>query len=361
MTVSLPQEKLTTSSVPARRDSSEDRVERGLSLLVFLRERGIIVLWLLMVVGFSIWAAPYFGTFANAALVANAASITAIFAAGVAFGVLGGILDLSLAGTASLAGVLCGEALHAGLPTWLAVIIGLAVGPVVGFVNAAIVQRGVPALIVTIATLSIMTGLASVISGGIAIDGLDQLHALGTDTYLGIPAPVYVAAALFIVGTIFMTQTRGGVRLVSVGGNAEAVRRAGVNVTFYTTLGFVLCGFCAALGGVVIAAFTTSASPAPNLQLLFDALTAVALSGMPLSGGRGSFPRVLVGALIIQTISSALAIKNVQPYWSTATTGFLLVAALLLERFLGNRISGRLVRSRPAGLATLAPSKKAKS
>ena len=136
--------------------------------------------------------------------------------------------------------------------------------------------------------------------------------------------------------------------MLSVGGNAEAVRRVGVSARGYILLGFVLISTCAALGGIVIAAFVTSATPTPDTTVLFDALTAVALSGMPLSGGRGSLPRVLIGALIIQTISSALVIKNIQPYWSTACTGALLVGALLLEHTLGTAVANRVVERKPA-------------
>src|SRR5690242_11861615 len=103
--------------------------------LVFVRDRGIIVLWLLMLVVFSVWAAPTFGTFVNATLIADAAAITAIFAAGVAFGVLAGLLDLSPPGTAAVAGIICGKALLAGAPTLVAILAGVAVGPLVGAFN----------------------------------------------------------------------------------------------------------------------------------------------------------------------------------------------------------------------------------
>jgi ribose transport system permease protein len=318
------------------------------TVLVFARERGIIVLWVLMLLVFSFWAAPHFATFTNATLIMNAAAITAIFAAGVAFGVMTGLLDLSLPGTAVVAGVVTGKILTAGGPVWVAILAGLLVGPIVGAANAVIVLRGLNPLVVTIGTLSVLTGLASVITGGVAVDDLSALHFIGTDSYFGVPAPVYVTAGVFLVGTVFMTQTREGSRLLCVGGNAEAVRRAGVDARRYILLGFMLVGACAAIGGIVIAAFVTSASPVPSTTILFEALTAVALSGMPLTGGRGSLPRVLIGALIIQTIASALVIKNVQPYWSTVLTGVLLVLALLGERLVSVAVANRLVEQRAA-------------
>ena len=104
----------------------------------------------------------------------------------------------------------------------------------------------------------------------------------------------------------------------------------------------MLVSTCAAIGGIVIAAFVTAASPTPSPTILFEALTAVALSGMPLTGGRGSLPRVLVGALIIQTIASALTIKGVRPYWSTLFTGVLLLVGLAVERLISAAVANRV-------------------
>jgi ribose transport system permease protein len=330
--------------------------------LVFLRDRGILVLWLLMVAVFAVWAQPYFLTLDNAALVANAAALTAIFAASVAFGVLSGALDLSVPGTATVSAVVAARLISGGQPVWVGLLSAVAVGVVVGLANAALVQRGLNPLVVTIAALTVLGGLAQVIAGGVPVTGISQLTWMGSSQYLGVPAPVFVVAALYLAGWVFLTQTRAGARLLAVGGNVEAVRRVGVRADRYRALGFVLSGVCAAVGGLVVMATTTQASPNPSVDLLFSALTAVALSGMPLTGGRGSLPRVLVGALIIATIASALIIRGIPPYWATVATGTLLVAALGFERIMSAAVARRLapsptaqVEGTPAVPATTAP------
>ena len=93
---------------------------RAVSALVFVRDQGIFVLWGVIIVVFSFWCAPYFATLDNALLVANAAALTAIFAAGVGFGVMTGVLDLSLPGTAAFASCLTGWLMTNGVPMWLA-------------------------------------------------------------------------------------------------------------------------------------------------------------------------------------------------------------------------------------------------
>ncbi len=301
------------------------------------------MLWLLLVVVFAFWAEPYFFTWTNARLVANAAALSAVFAAAVAFGILSGALDLSIPGTAALcrrgrrqAASRTGS--RVGGPSSPAIAVGIGVG----LVNGLLIQRGLNPLVVSIATLTVVGGIANLVAGGVAIRNITQLDWAGRGRPFGIPSMVLVVAVLYFVAWVFLTRTRGGARLQAVGGSAEAVRRIGVNADLYRILGFVLGGTCGALAGLATVATTRQASPSASVSLLFAALTAVALSGMPLTGGRGSFPRVLVGTLIIATINSALVIRGIQPYWTTIITGVLLILALAFEKVMTSAVTARL-------------------
>jgi ribose transport system permease protein len=316
---------------------------RAVAVLVFLRDRGIFLLWGVLLVVFAFWCAPYFATVDNALLVANAAAITALFAAGVGIGIMTGVLDLSLPGTAALASCVCGWLLTHGQSTAVGLVAGLGVGVLVGVANGVISLRGFNPIIITIGSLSVLSGLAAVVAGGYTFPGLDQLSFMGTDRYFRVPAPVYVVAVVFVVGTLFLTRTRDGIRLMAVGGNAEAARRAGIPSPRYRVLGFVISGLLAALGGLVSTAVVTEASPQASPAIIFSALTAVALAGVALTGGRGSLPRVLVGALILATIANGLTIRGIQPYWATVWTGVLLLGSLWLERVIQTSVSDRLM------------------
>jgi ribose transport system permease protein len=326
------------------------RDSTAIRLLIFARDRGIFVLWLVLLVGFALWCRPFFATVSNAILIANAAALTAVFAAGVAIGVMSGALDLSIPGTAAVAGCTCGWLLTHGQPVWLGIAAALAIGGLVGVVNGLITLRGFNPIIVTIGTLSALSGLAAVIAGGYTIPGLSGLTFMGTRRYGGIPAPVWIVAAVFLVGTVFLTRTLHGIRFMAVGGNPEAVRRAGLSSARYKVLGFAISGTCAALGGLITTALVTEASPDASPGIIFNALTAVALAGVALSGGRGSLPRVLVGALILATISNGLTIRGVQPYWGTIVTGLLLLASLGVERAVSLSVSRRLVAAAAASV-----------
>ena len=359
-----------SGSAPAR-STGPDRLPRSITSLIFIRDRGIVVLWILLLILFAIVAQPYFASVSNAMLILNAGAITAIFALAIAMGVFTGSLDLSVPGVAAFAGMVCAWLIvKHDMPTWLGLAVGLGIGLGVGFINARITLLGLNPLVVTIGTLTILTGLAAVVGGGYTIPGVDKLAFMGTDTYFaipqswtvsvhpfflipdfsfqiggfdGIPAPVFVMFGVFIIMTIFFTKTRGGIRLMAVGGNSEAVRRVGLSATRYRTLGFMLSGLMAALGGLVTAAYVGEASPTASPSIIFDGLTAVALAGVSLAGGRGSLPKVLVGALILATISDGLTIAGVNPYWATVSTGVLLVGALVGDLLLTKTVSRRLV------------------
>jgi ribose transport system permease protein len=341
-----------TLSLTRTGKTGADRDPAMIRWLIFVRDRGIFVLWALLLIAFSVWANPYFASIDNAILIANAAAITAIFAAGIAVGIICGALDLSIPGTAAVAACACGWLITHGTPVWIAIGAGLLIGAVVGMANGLITLRGFNPIVVTIGTLSVMSGIAAGIAAGYTIPGLDALTFMGTERYLGVPGPVWIVAVLFATGTVFLTRTRDGIRMMAVGGNAEAVRRSGIHADRYKVLGFMISGFCAALGGLVTTAMVTEANPAANPGIIFNALTAVALAGVSLAGGRGSLPRVLVGALILGTISNALTIKGIQPYWATAVTGLLLLGSLAVEKWVSTTVSRRLVTTAQASAHT---------
>lgn len=351
--------------------ATEEHLPRSITSLIFIRDRGIFVLWVVLIVFFAIIAHPYFGTISNGLQILNAGAITSIFAAAIAVGVFSGSLDLSVPGVAAFSGMVCAWLItNAGQSVWLSLAVGLLIGLGIGFINARVSLMGLNPLVVTIGTLTILTGLAAVIGGGLTIPVLGDLDFMGTDTYFkitqswtvdvqpwfllpdfsfqfggfdGIAAPVFIMFGLFIVMTIFFTKTRGGIRLMAVGGNPEAVRRVGLSSDRYRTLGFMLSGLLAALGGLVTVAYTGQGNPSASPGIIFDGLTAVALAGVSLAGGRGSLPKVLVGALILATIFDGLTVAGSDPYWGVVATGALLLFALVGDLLLTRTVSKRLV------------------
>ncbi|MFM6977517.1 MAG: ABC transporter permease [Micrococcales bacterium] len=315
-----------------------------LSVLVFIRSWGITTLLALLLIVFSIWAAPVFGTLENFSLLLGNAAIPAVFAAAIAMGAYSGALDLSVPGTAAVSSVVMAMMIGSGIDTITSILVALLIGIAVGFGNGLIVQTGLNPLAVTIGTLSITSGLAAILTDGLPLfNNMEKLEWLGVSTYFGIPSLFYVVVFIYVVGTIFLTKTRGGIRFLAAGGNPEALRRAGVNSNAYRLLGFTLSGLIAAIGGVMNSAYTAQATPAAPTSVLFDGLTAVALSGLALSGGRGSLPKVWVGSMVVTVIGAGLLIKNIQPFWTISITGALLIAALAGEHYIGKAVAKQAV------------------
>jgi ribose transport system permease protein len=305
-----------------------------------IRARGVIVIWLVLVLFFWAWSGPAFFTINNARLVANASATTAIFGAALGLCVLAGALDLSVPGTAALAGVVCAKLLAHHAPAVVAILGAIGVGVLVGLVNGMLIEFGLNPLATTIGTLTALGGIAALMaSNEPVLLNTPALNWLGNDQYWTIPAPVFVVAVIYLAGWLLLTKTYIGIRLLAVGGNPDGARRVGLRAPAYRILGFVMSGVCAAIGGVVVAAVLAQASPAPDTSQLFQALTAVALSGIALSGGRGSFPLILFGALIIATVNSGLIIHGLAPAWATFATGALLVGALAFNQVTARTLS----------------------
>jgi ribose transport system permease protein len=319
------------------------RLPPRVSALIFIRDQGLLVLGVLLVILFSILGAPHFFTVGTGINVLNAAAITSIFAAGLGIGVMTGVLDLSVPGTAAVVGVGVALLIKSGVPVWVALIIGIMIGVLVGLLNGLVAIRGFDPLIVTIGMLSVLSGTALLLAGGYDITGMTALSFLGTQRYLGIPAPVYIAVVLFIVLTVMLKFTRAGTRLLAVGGNAEGARRVGIRTEYYRVLGFVISAVCAAVGGIVNTAYITIAQPAASTGVIFTALTAVALAGVPFVGGRGSLPKVFLGTVVLATISAGLLISGVPTFWATIATGVLLIGALALNKGTSESISRLLL------------------
>ncbi|WP_084268434.1 ABC transporter permease [Allorhizobium undicola] len=325
--------------------SGEGKLPRDVQALAFLRDQGIVVLWFVLLLGFSVWNAPYFATLDNAMLIVSASSVTAVFAAAMTVGLFAGAIDLSLPGVAALASCVTAALMqNFGMSVPVSLVLGVMVGAFCGYVNGWIVLQGLNPLVVTIGTLSVTGGLATKVVNGYSIYGLFQLEFMGSARYFGIPSHAYIVVFLFALLTVFLRYTRAGIRMRAVGGNAEAVRRAGLPERRYRLLGFILSGALAAIGGIMNMAVIGEASPSANPGVIFLALTAIALAGVSLQGGRGSLPRVLIGALILGTISDGLTIAGIEPYWATISTGLLMIVALLLDKHLTEAISFKLVR-----------------
>jgi len=242
-------------------------------------------------------------------------------------------IDLSIGAIEGFCAVVSGLcAVSLGLPWIVAIGISLATGALVGAINGAIiVYLGVPSFVTTLAMLGIVTGISLSLTGGQSIYGFPAGYQwLGQGKFLGIGVPVYIGAVLLIATQFIMRSTTLGLAFYSVGGNDRAATLIGVPVNRTKIIAFMMSGLGGAIAGILVSARLDSANPTYGTLDLLDAIAAVVIGGVALTGGVGTAIGTATGVLLIVTIRNGLNLLGINPFiQQTAIGGIILIAALI--------------------------------
>ena len=298
-----------------------------------LRRFGILIAFLLLVVVLS-FLSDSFLTVSNLLNIARQVSINAIIAAGMTFVILTAGIDLSVGSVLAFSGAIIAGLLSTGQPLLVGIGAGLLLGAMLGLVNGLIVTRGgVQPFIATLGMLTIARGATLVYTDGRPITGLpDAFVWLGAGDVGRVPVPVIIMTLVFLAAYVVLTQTVLGRYIYAIGGNEEAARLSGVNVTLYKTLAYVLSGVLAAVSGIILTARLNSAQPTAGGGYELDAIAAVVLGGTTLAGGEGSITGTLLGAFIIGVLNNGLNLLNVSSFYQQVVKGVVILLAVLLDR-----------------------------
>ena len=209
-----------------------------------------------------------------------------------------GDFDLSIGSVVACAGVLGAVVMTRTDSIALGILAALGLGAASGFVNGFVVARmKINALITTLATMQIVRGLGFIISDGKAVGiGQEGFFVLGNSAFLGVPTPVWITAACFIVFGFILNRTVFGRDTLAVGGNAEAAHLAGIPVERIKIAIFTVQGVMAAFAGVVLASRMTSGQPNAGLGFELEVISACVLGGVSLTGGPGCVGEVGVSS-----------------------------------------------------------------
>ncbi len=270
--------------------------------------------------------------------------------------IISGYIDLSVGSTLALGGVAAGTIMAGGGTPVFAVLAALGVGALVGLVNAiASPLLGLSAFITTLGTLTAVRGVAQLVSPLGANNFGEAFTYLGVGTFLAIPLAVWIAAALLILGALFLTVTPAGRHVYAIGVNRQAAHLSGVNVTRLPFLLYLASGAAAGLAGAITVARLNSA-PAGQLGVGFEltVLTAILLGGVALTGGEGNMLGVLVGVLFLGVLNNSLVQLGVTSFWQNVASGLALIAAIGIG-LLTHRLRGRLQAAEAKRIAALTP------
>ena len=257
-----------------------------------------------------------------------------IVAAAMTFVITTGGIDLSVGSVLALVAALSATLLQMGVPWPLVILAMLALGAVIGSVQGFfIAYEGIPAFIVTLAGLSIIRGVALLITGGysIPIEPSSAFVYIGRAWLFGIPLPALIAFVLLVIAALVFNETRFGRYVTGIGANAEAVRRAGVDTRRYTLLVYVISSSTAALAGIILAGRLGSGSSNSGQGFELDVIAAVVLGGTSLFGGRGSMLGTVLGALTVAVIANGLILSHLSPFLTPIVTGSIILVAIWLN------------------------------
>jgi len=276
---------------------------------------------------------PKFLELQNLSNILLQSSAVAIIAIGMTFVLLTAGVDLSVGSVMFVAVAVAGKLIFNDAPLWLGFVAAMSVGLIAGAVNAFFVTRlRIVAFIVTLAMLFVGRGFGLWLTKTRAMNMPEAVTQLGASKFLGVPGPVLVFAAICLVAHVVLTRTPFGRQVYAVGQDAEAARKAGINVTGILFAVYVTCGFCAAVSGLVSLTQTGAVSPSFGQQKEFSAIAAAVLGGVSLFGGRGSvFPGAVLGAVLIQTVENGLVIINANPYVYPLITSAIIFLAVLID------------------------------
>ncbi|AKL14284.1 TPA: ABC transporter permease [Kluyvera intermedia] len=285
----------------------------------------------------------------------NDTSILIILALGQMMVLLTKGIDLSMAANLALTGMIVAllNFHHPDIPVWALLILASVLGLVMGIINGLLVWKmGIPAIVVTLGTMSIYRGIIFLLSDG----GWINSHQMSADflglprsSLLGLPLLSWCAiAALFVVG-YFLRYSRTGRALYTAGGNATAAYYTGINAGKMQFVSFCLSGALAGFCGYLwISRFAVAYVDVAN-GFELQVVAACVIGGISTMGGTGRVLGCLLGALFLGVINNALPVIGISPFWQMAISGSVIVIAVLLNER-GNKRKGRLIL-RDAALA----------
>ena len=326
-------------------NSTQSHARRAIFRLRGIQEIGVLIALILLCVALSVSTNTFLAS-TNLLNVARQASYYGIMAVGMVFVVSIGDIDLSVGSILTLTNIVMALALRANVPVPLALLMGLAAGALCGLINGLLaVSLRIPMIIVTLGTLSVYRGLALILCQAAPVSQFSKenwFFTVGGGTIAGIPSSVVLMVLLGIVGWLVLTRTFFGRHVEAIGSNSVVARLSGLSLTKYRLAVMTLNGTIAALAGIMALAQLQSADPSNGVGFELWVIASVIIGGTALSGGQGSVPGAILGALIIAVIRNGLILLGASTYAGTAVTGAVIILAVAIDSLVKRRAQTRI-------------------
>ena len=212
---------------------------------------------------------------------------------------------------------------------------GLMAGLLLGLCNGlGVAVAGVSPFIMTLGVQSIGLGIALALTGGVPVSGLPPMFSetLGFGVVLGLPMPVWVVIAIFVLMMVLMNRTATGIHLLAVGGNSKAANLSGISIRRTYLLAYVLCALLASVAGLLLTALVDSGEANLGASIALESIAACVIAGVSLRGGVARVENVVLGAIFIGLVQNGMNLTNVGSYMQMVVLGVLLIVAVVADQ-----------------------------
>ena len=315
---------------PARAPRGGDS---GAQAIQIIQDLGLLIVIAIGSLALS-FLSPVFFSRLNIENLLFSSTIIAVIAIGKSFVILVAGIDLSVGAVLALSSVLSvGLVNDFGAPVVVAVLASLCVGALIGFINGLnVTLTKIPALIATLAMLTVTRGLAFIYSGGQNIAPVPDFYVNVQATRLfGVPVIIIFTLALGVLAHFVLSRTRFGRSIYATGGNPVAARLAGIRINRIIVLAYTISGLAAALGGLMITARLEAGAATAGQGTELTVISAVVIGGVSLFGGEGKIVGVLLGVLLLGLVQNAINLLNVPPNYDYVVSGLVIAVAAALD------------------------------
>lgn len=307
-------------------------------LVLFARNYGIAVITLLL---FVLLAATTdgFATERNFRNILDQQSTVLIAASFMTIAIIAGNFDVSVSSVFVTAPLFALTVENATGSVTLAVLVGIIVGLAMGAFNGLVVTRfKVNSFIGTLATSFMFFGAGYLISDrSLMRPAGDIYQQIARTRYFGITSATWIAIIVVIIAALLLSRTRFGRNVFATGGNQEAARLAGVNVSRVQATTFILLGGAAALAGILNSSRSISAQPSDDFSFVFTVLTAVIVGGTSIAGGQGAIWRTITAAFFLAFLSNGFNLHQIDPIWQRLIQGMVILLAVGVDAWTQRR------------------------
>lgn len=302
--------------------------------LSVLLEYGILLVLLFLIIIFSALSGNFLSV-NTLVTILRQISITGITSIGMCYVILTGGIDLSVGSIAAVTAVSAAIFMQNGWGSIPSVAVSLCLALLFGMINGfSVTKLHMPALIATLGTQTALRGVAYIVTGGLPVHGFsDSFGNFAKASILGIPYMVILMVFVFLAGKFLLEKTTTGRYIYGVGGNEESSRLSGVNVTQIKLFVYMFAGFLSGIAGLVLLSRTNSGQPSAADRYEMDAITAVVLGGVSLSGGEGKINQVMIGVVLMGVLSTGMIMCGVNDYWQRLVKGIVLILAVAFTEF----------------------------